>query len=362
MRREACFACTTPYQVLSSIAVQLEKKLDADLYVFGMFENYQAMSERIKSYGLFANVIPVDCSEIGAPTEKQAAIQMLRPRKFTKVFLDDAISYNWFYTSSRAHPKLLLLHEIERRNKNLRIVLIEDGLGTYSPISTQLNTKSLKRRLFNQLLGWGEVFKPERTSVMARRPDLIELPALLKTVPVLEMPELPTDEKTSNMLFDLFSVDLKDAIKERVIVFDTVRGLKDVGVQFDRVDACYQLLLETFGSQNVICKPHPRSRKTTSVNLKLFEKTEMPIEVLYSEMNDLEDRCLVGICSTAMYSPKLVFGKEPYVIDLSKLVFKNGERVYSELSDKMCSLYNDKKKVFCPSTMEEFAECMKTLT
>ena len=361
IKREACFACTTPYQVLSSIAVQKDRKLDADLYVFGMFENYRSVCEKISAYGLFANVIPVDCSQIGAPSKKEAFKQMLWSRTYTKVFLEDRTVYNVFFTSSRAHPKLLLLHELGRRNKNLRIVMIEDGLGTYTPISTQLRTQSKQRRLLNTLLGWGEMFPPDKTTVMSRRPDLIELPSDLSKALVLQMPELPTDENTTKMLFDIFGVSVSDTIKERVVIFDTVRGLKNIGIQFDVINQCYQLLLNVFSIDNVVCKSHPRSRKTTSVPLKLYDKPYVPVEVLYSGMEDIEDRVLVGICSTAMYSPKLIFGKEPYVIDLHKIAFGEEKKVYSELCNKMRSLYQDSQKVFCPETLEDLLEIINKL-
>ena len=359
MSNRACFASTTPYQVLSSIAVQLEKKLDADLYVFGMFENYQSVSEKIKAYGLFRDVVAVDCSKIGAPSKSEALWQMVFPRKFTKAFLGKNVVYDYCYTSSRAHPKLLLMHEITRRNKQLQVVMIEDGMGTYSSDSTQLNTKSKLRQMTNRLLGWDNLFDPHRLFVMARRPDLIELPPVMKGVSVGTMPELPANEKVCSMLFDIFGAQKEDRISERVIIFDTVRGLREVGVLYDVLDQCYQEIDEAF-SHDVICKTHPRSRTTPPVSMKFYAKPFVPMEVLYSEMKDLDQRVLVGVGSTAMYSPKLVFDAEPYIIDLHKLAYNN--KMYDDLMQKMRSLYRDKNKVLCPDTREEFLEVVKELT
>jgi hypothetical protein len=129
-------------------------------------------------------------------------------------------------------------------------------------------------------------------------------------------------------------------------------------VKFDVLDRCYLALLEAFPGE-VVCKTHPRSRVLPPKELKRYDKAFVPVEVLYSEMKNLKDRILVGICSTAMFSPKLIFGVEPYIIDLHKLTYCN--KTYDDLMEKMQSMYSDRNKIFCPATMEEYLNLIKKM-
>ena len=48
LHREACFACTTPYQVMGAISIALQEKLKADIYIFGMFPRYKEVADRLE--------------------------------------------------------------------------------------------------------------------------------------------------------------------------------------------------------------------------------------------------------------------------------------------------------------------------
>ena len=67
-RRQACFACTTPYQVLGAISITKQENLDADLYIFGMFSGYEKVAEKLRDHAIFANVYAADATKTGAPT------------------------------------------------------------------------------------------------------------------------------------------------------------------------------------------------------------------------------------------------------------------------------------------------------
>ena len=50
---KACFACTTPYQILGAVSIAAAGQAPADLIVFGMFDGYEALAGRIRETGLF---------------------------------------------------------------------------------------------------------------------------------------------------------------------------------------------------------------------------------------------------------------------------------------------------------------------
>lgn len=54
--REACFICSSPYQIIGAIGIVKSEKLDADLYVTGEFPGYDVLAHKLEKYGIFSNV------------------------------------------------------------------------------------------------------------------------------------------------------------------------------------------------------------------------------------------------------------------------------------------------------------------
>ena len=351
--KPACFLCNTPFQLINSIAIVQEKQLEADIYIFGMFDGYKRVADKLKKYNIFSRVISVDCTKFSNLSEKRAFSQCLFTKKVVSDFLGEGIAYQKLFVSSRMHIKQIFQHEMQRRNKDLKIIIFEDGLGTYEKSSSVLNT-SLKRKMVELLLNW-HLFEQNNTSVLVSRPELLELPVALSSVPVKKMPSFAWNQSNKNMVLDIFTVTQNDLIKEPVILFDPTRGtyVNDLGVQIDKLDQCYNIFFNVFKKENVICKPHPRSKIKTSVQLKLYERTEIPMEVLYSGMDNLENRILVGNWSTALYTPKMLFDKEPVIIDLHKLLYKEDFHIASSLYKKMHTIYDNQSRIMAPKSFEE---------
>lgn len=354
----ACFACTTPYQLLGAISIAQKLDVDTDLYIFGMFPDYETIANRLSSYNIFSRIIPVDCSRYKGISKKKALMQVINSGRETARFLDPSIKYDSFYCSSRAHVKLLLQRELMRRNPALRIVIFEDGLGTYSESSSVLNTSKL-RKSAEHLIGWNS-FDPERISMMVRHPELLELPNYLKDVKIEKMPAFMWDETNREMLLDVFGVCRNDLINERVIIFDVTRGVykDDLGVNVDLLDECYDMTIKKFSTSQVICKPHPRSRVSPNVDITKYNLVGVPMEVLYAGMADLENRILVGTFSTALFSPKMMFDVEPIVILLYKLVWPDNKEIPAVFK-KLYSMYKHKERIIAPNSIEELKDYLE---
>lgn len=360
MNRHSCFDCTTPYQLMGAISIAQSTGIESDLYLFGMFPGYDEIAERLKRYNIFREIIPVDCSRYKSLSLIKSLFQVVNYRKEVESFLPSDISYDVLYISSRAHVKLLMRHELERRNPRMRYVIFEDGLGTYSPESHVLNSSWL-RRLVEKLLGW-DTFKPSLTVFWASHPELVVLPEKLKGISVEKMPSFRWSDNNRQMLLDVFSVNEVGFIKERVILFDVTRGIykDDLGVDVDLLDECYQLMSEKFGYESVINKKHPRSSKRSRVQIKDYHHTGVPVEVLYASMEDLDHRILVGTFSTALFTPKMMFDKEPIVICLFKMVWPKNTEI-PPLYEKLSRMYKNKERIIAPSNMRELKEFLKII-
>lgn len=348
----ACFACTTSYQLMGAISIVQNEDLIADLYLFGMFNGYEEIARRLATYKIFQNIVSVDCRRYRSHSLTRGFLQVLNSKKEVGSFLQPDISYDVFYSSSRAHVKLLMRRELERRNPEMCFVTFEDGLGTYSAQSHELNSSRL-RRLMDAVLGW-DSFKPSKTIMLVTHPELFELPKRLNMVPIKRMPSVVGTESNRRMFLDVFDAHEEDIIKERVILFDVTRGIyyNDLDVDTNMLDECYQMVVDKFSCNNVICKPHPRSIVKTKVAVKEYVKTGIPVEILYAGMPDLEERILIGTFSTALFTPKMMFDKEPTIVCLHKMVWPSNKKI-PPVFEKLSRMYKHQDRLFAPENLSE---------
>lgn len=360
--REACFACTTPYQIIGAISIVGAKSLLADLIVFGMFDDYVSVSENIRKSGIFRNVYAVPSDKFKSPGRNGAAIQMLNSRNVIGSFLPDTVIYDQYYSSSRAHIKNILLHELLRRNKNLQIVVYDDGMGTYSSDSHVLNTTKI-RHYAERFLRW-ELYTSDRVSFMVYEPSLFDRPKGYDSCDVIQMPKPELQGDVSKRILDAFGINENDSIKEKVIIFDPLRGAdKERDEKLTAIDICYKMVVKHFGYENVVVKTHPRSSVSPNVDAKFYRRSGIPMEVLYAGMKDLNERILITYASTAVYTPKILFGSEPHIINLFRIV-DNADGSFSEWEvqhQKFTGTYRDKARIVAPYTLSEFNEYLERI-
>ena len=70
--------------------------------------------------------------------------------------------------------------------------------------------------------------------------------------------------------------------------FDAVRNRT-----MDTLDTYFAYAVDFLGKENVIMKPHPKSRTSTSADINLYKSIEVPTEILSAGMDDLNNRVLI---------------------------------------------------------------------
>ena len=363
IKRQACFACTTPYQILGAINIAKGLKLDADLYIFGNFDHFDTVAEKLQKYGFFANVYSaVGIKRMAKHTKGMALVETVFPEKFAAEFAPKDVCYDAFYTTSRAHEKTLLNRVLQKRNPDMELVLYEDGLGSYMREKFVYRASPSRRKL-EKLLGW-KLDHPEKTSVMLNLPEMARLPKWLESRPLTQMPRNVLTEEEQRQLLDIFGVEDGSQIQHPVIIFDTLRGKGGYAALNERIpklDACYEVISQALGKENIIYKGHPRSRERTPVDIEEYRNTGIPMELLYMDMPDLEDRLLICYNSTAVFTPKMLCGKEPVVIALFGIVDGETDTGMSELCDRFRDIYEKKNRIFTPSNLEELRDYLTQL-
>lgn len=196
--RQACFVCTTPYQIIGAISIVLAKKLEADIFICSTFSSYNELASRLKDMKIFQNVYSIDCNAIkpallGIPSRLATWImpllQIIKPERYVSRVLSRDIVYNTLYISSRAHVKMILYSALQNRNPEMKIVFFDDGLGSYQKNSHVLNASKL-RRWTESLLGINKILNPKLISIQLYLNKISQLPQYLKKCPVKQMPSV----------------------------------------------------------------------------------------------------------------------------------------------------------------------------
>lgn len=365
---KACFACTTPYQVLGAISIVRAEKLNADIYLFTMFAGCTELAQRLEKMRLFENVVVVDCDKDGllghgyanSLVHVRAFLQVAFPERYLRGSVGKDIAYERFYSSSRAHVKLVLQKVLQKRNPRMHIVVYDDGLGSYLVDSHVLRTSSLRKKA-EKFLGW-DLFVPNQVSIQLYLPEIAQLPPELKQYPVSQMPCIEWNIPDERELIKLVFGDAgSNQYPEKVILFDNVRGDESRKHMFEQIDQCFAEIVDLAGKDQVAYKPHPRSHEKSPVPCHEITEKGTPMEVLYSEMCDLESRILIAYNSTATYTPKLLFGLEPWVINLHRIVGPPMQENSETLYQTFLPTYNDKSKLLAPNSIQELREILERI-
>ena len=278
---------------------------------------------------------------------------MLFVEKTLSFFLPKDVSYKTYYCSNLVvFPHTLLQKVLLKRNPFMNTIIYDDGMGTYNKSDILFHRKKL-HKIAEKLLGWN-LDDPQRTRMMSYVPELTEPPEYLKGITVEQQPRLSFDEATRKMLKDVFDVGENSKIKEKYIIFDVPRPYPAERVKV--LDNCYDTIIKLVDTSEIICKPHPRSQFNTNVDVKIYSDYQIPMEILYASMEDLEDRVLISFVSTAIFTPKILFDKEPKVISLHRIL---NYMPFEQTFEKFRGIYRNKERVIAPNSIEELADVIK---
>lgn len=362
--RDACFVCSSPYQVIGAIGIASALNAETDIYIFAEFPDYDVVAERISKYNIFSNVYIVnDKKAMGSGSLASLKITFFS-EKTVSAYMPGDVAYKEYYTSSRSTLKTAMLHVLRKRNPGMLRVLFEDGMSTYSDDGTLFQVSSLRKKI-EKLLGW-DIDDPNKIRMMAYLPELVKAPAFLKGHNVEQMPRIVLNDENRRMLADIFSVQEEQMISEKFIIFDTKRrggALDHLNTEeLSVLDECYDYVLSCAG-EDVICKPHPKSVNRTSCEVRLYPYQGIPMEALYVNMPDLKDRVLISHVSSAVFTPKILLDSEPYVICIHKLMPGTSlSQMFTPVYEKFRSTYREPERVYAPETMEELKGILQTLS
>lgn len=367
MHLDACFFCTTPFQLISAISIVKEKKERADLYIISQFENAKKIANNIKKLHIFVRVKVINDSKlksifINNNVVKKLHLGMLLSYAYVntivKRILFNCTDYSRLYISSKAYVLRLVEYYFEKNNKNVEKVYFDDGIGSYSGfynINTLRKRENCIKRLFSP-----RMTKLKCNNIYVYSPMIFKCSNPGNTYVVHGISNVcNSDIDTINKVFNSSN---QCKIDEPIILLDTIPSEvfeKEVAKEYTRiVDSAVELL----GNRNVMIKKHPRDNSTNNPQCEYYHYDSLPFEIVIAN-SCISNKVLISYFSTAAITPKLLFDQEPYVILLNNLVdSKTPANIeIKRVFDSVKMQYKDSARFIIPQNKDELFSVLKSI-
>ena len=352
------YLCTTPFQIMASVLLSIERGGNGDLIVLSKFSTAETVVKKLRKEGCFSNVLYLDDSTIWASKSKSWIWQRLstvgtyfKCKKLVKRICPDIDQYTDVFVSSRAQINRLVCMYVAEWQTDSKIHFFDDGLGSYT--RGVVDIKKLDYYLRRVIVG-------KRAASFTYDLYLYSPQMYRYCHPesILKLYKIKSSKNAVNIIENVFYDKDISWGKDEFILFDTKyddeytkNGIRE-----------YQNLVEAILSRHdIIVKKHPRETnrifKTEYIN-----ESGTPFECECWK-KDFSKRVFITGFSTAVFTPKIITDQEPTVIILYRLLKKYRRHVspYDELLiNALQHSYND-DKVFVPETEEELLNVIEYL-
>lgn len=323
----------------------------SDLFLLNTFNGAEKIYEHLKKKDYFSNVYLVDKKTNKGKFRRVASVL-------------DAISPAYYFSSKYHYDKSFLnnkydvistpkysvfVDQICRFNKKAQIELFEEGAASYNPIDLLQMQPKLYKKVAKVLHNGTDLTGYERIYLVNNEMYFSD-----HKERVIEIPKF--DNEFLSELCDLFSdINVQSVDKPIYWISQFLNN-----EEFNRM--VYEVLsyVDEYHDDVLFCQ-HPRNHMDNKYNMAESDGSHI-WELKVLGMKDINEKLLVAIHSTACFSPKMLFDKEPYIIFIYKLgsyEVSNMTPAFEKMIEVFKESYTNPDKVMIPSTMEELKECLK---
>lgn len=359
-KSDVLFICNSLYQLMNAINITVNNyegvRGKADILILELFERSGEIGERLSNIGIFNNVYLAKRLRRGISINKIKLL--LHPKNYVGEFSfsDESIlkkRYNLIFQGD-IEPLELVINDIMGYPD---VFLYEDGTGSYTWNNRILN-KNWKYRLFCELLHCSECALNIRR-LLVYKPELCKSKIVKQYDHILQVNK---SNPATSICSEVFGFNPDSSIaKHRFIILDQpikgVRGYndKDLFAFVKKID---------YNKYHFLLRQHPnRAYEPNELDGVKIDKTNNMWE-LECINNVSDNHVLISASSTAQTSPKIISGKEPYLIFTYKLFIKpeyiKKDKWY-DTTERIKMLYHDKHKIYEPENIDEIIDILNSL-
>lgn len=343
------YYCNSTFQLLNALNLHWHRKYDdfekiedyhGDLMLLNAFSSAEDIFEKIRSEfddAYFANKV----INKGRFHSVKSISRIINPVLFLKdsgiknpIELRDKYDCIVCTKFSKAPAAVWQL------NKKCGVSLYEDGLSTYDD-RVDLSPGSLTYKVLYKWFNHGRTFYGF-DYLYLNTPKLYEGKYINKLV---ENPKYNTD----------YLKRIRELLCTSILKED--KDLYWLG-QYYKNDVNKETLNSLKGyEERIIYRPHPRyPQQLTDIEIS---KDRSIWELKILDIGNLSNKCFLTINSNAVFSPKILYGEEPYIIFTDKIV-DNGNGSYLNLIEKFKKTYNEPSKIMVPANEKELRESVES--
>ncbi len=357
----------TPYQLISALRAAGEVA-PGECIVFFM-NTYLYFKERKFDYSdghpLVHSILYYGKKHMGAAG---LAFGLMNPASMLNRIdgFEHGLNIDAIITSRTTYIATYIYNYYAKKGKRLPVYLIEEGIGEYTGgmVSTRFTG------MLNKL---GQKTHMDRvTAAYFSAPSLYpyKTPFPIKKIPAF------TDETRAIALSIFGGEKLAEATASlapyRFLFLSEPNSCEMTNpgdaTEYDRAeDAITDAALSASGGDMII-KAHPLYPEFKKEGANVFYST-LPMEALLMSI-PVNEKVFISSMSTAMLTPKLLFGAEPALVFtykildplLKKFLTDDAQRQrYYDFINGVMDMYENKGRCFAPQTIEEFTEVVRGL-
>lgn len=349
---KVCYICTTPYQLFNSMIHRNSYGIESDSADLILFSDSGIRSipvqteEKVRKSGIFGHVYAIDLSEhvktglLYKPVKLARFIlsflylqRLLKKRYELLDVRYDVIYCGW---------QMMFVKYMQMLNPGCRMMIIEEGTGTYAyqPEKEILWEKISAFLLRKKLPG------PLPDGIYVHNPHMMQEGGGIKIYPLNGL-NGNTGTNCMKKLKKVFQTCSSDIYKSRRIIYFTQTFQSKYMESDERIYKADRAVVRCLGGyqDRLLVRMHPYHKDTDY--MAGFEHEDSSMWELECAESVSDDHILISVCSTSLFTPKILYNKEPYLIFTYKMY--EGSRIcftqMDELTERLSKLYQNKEKI-----------------
>lgn len=319
--KKILFLSETHFQFMNCINIAVNtSNSECDLFINEMYKDVKDYADRIRRLGVFNKVKTYNVTFGKA----KKTIKFL----FMKKYISEQFKhfdYDVVLFASRDFLARCVVTYCKYISPSTKLISYDEGLGTY--ISRMESYTNAAEKLIitakyhddAKIVTDKILYKPEAYIGESENITLYRMPRI--------------DGHIISLFNRLYAYEESMQLYENVIYFDNYYDGKDTNKR-RVIESLYRITNGRF-----IIKKHPQTPSGAYDRGNIYQYTNIPYEIIAVNDKYIEDKTLITIMSTAVWTPILMFGKYPQIILLYPL-FDNGEvNDAKKIIEKMISLY-----------------------
>lgn len=353
---KSAFLIWTPFHLFGVIHFIVDKKLvgKTDAYIICQFPNADEIVKRVISSGIFSSVKCTHLDRIESAQKLWIFIGLfISPKMYVRhLFGRDIPSSNYenvYYSAPTRTNDIFVI-----ANHSPKVYGVDDGIGSYlsDVFSVSLGKKYefIKKALHkNYTVQAQYLFMPEFYNGVQNR-TILNL-----------ISNNNSYSQASMFAHQIFKVDnVNNYITyHHIYLNQPVSDFPDITVQIEEEKTIFNIISSSL-NRNLLVRLHPREKHSELYHTCTIDQFNPMWELICSDIID-ESYSLIACFSTAQFTPKLLFNKEPVLIFTYPLytnISNESKTRFSSMVSRLRDIYSHPEKIIVIDKLSDLSEVL----